>query len=313
MRSLAVDVGGTRIKIASLRDGAVERMTMIPACSEGRLRDRLEDIARALEQVAERSIEAFDGLGMALPCLVDPAAGRATEIYGKFEDAPEVDLAAWCRERLGLPLAVEQDSKAALLGEVRFGCARGAEDAVMLIMGTGVGTAVMRRGRLADSRRHFAGALGSHIIVDAFQGRICACGTRGCLEAYTAGWALPGLIREQRTFPSSPLAREERLDYAALGRALAEDDDTARRVLDTVVRALRAGIISLIHAYDPDTVILSGGPLRLGDAFTEPLLQDIGGELWGRGHEVAFRVAKQPEQSVLLGLHYLTTMQRSKP
>lgn len=311
MKSLAVDIGGTRIKIASLRDGTVERIVMIPAHSEGRLQDRLEDIARSLEQVAEQRIQDYDGLGIALPCLVNPATGRATEIYGKFEDAPDVDLFSWCRKQFGLTPAVEQDSKAALLGEVRYGCARGVENAVMLIMGTGVGTAVMQRGELMDSRRHFAGALSSHIIVDAFHGRKCTCNARGCLEAYAASWALPGMIREHPMFPSSPLAREERLDFAALGRALAQGDETARSVLNQVICALRAGIISLIHAYDPESVILSGGPLCLGDAFVTPLLNNIDKELWGGGHRVDFRVAEQPDQSVLLGLHYLSTFKRS--
>ena len=304
-RSLAVDIGGTRIKIASLAGGAVERFTMIPAHSEGRLQDRLADIARALREVAQGRLQDYDGVGIALPSLVDPRKGRATEIYAKFEDAPEIDFPAWAEEQFGLPLAVEQDSKAALLGEVHYGCAQGVQNAVMLIMGTGVGTAVMQHGQLMDSRGHFAGSLGSHIIIDAFNGRKCTCNIRGCLEAYTGGWALPGIIREQPDFASSPLAAEEKLDFAALGRALARGDETAQRVLDIVVRALRAGLISLIHAYDPEMIILSGGPLNLGEPFTAPLLEGIETQLWGRGHEVRFRVADNPEHSVLLGLHHL--------
>ena len=130
-RTLAADIGGTRIKIASLQDGKVERFTMIPAHSEGRLADRLGDMKQALWEVAQGRPQDYDGLGIALPSLVDPAAGCATEIYAKFEDAPEIDFRAWSREEFGLPLAVEQDSKAALLGEVHYGCAQGVKNAVM--------------------------------------------------------------------------------------------------------------------------------------------------------------------------------------
>ncbi len=301
-KCIAVDIGGTRVKVAAVRDGMVLAFTMIPSHSEGKLADRLPDIEQAIITVAGSDFSDYAGLGLSLPCLVNPETRRATEIYGKFEDAPSLDLPAWCEERFGLPLIIEQDSKAALLGEVTYGCAKGERDALMLIMGTGVGTAVLSDGRMLDGPGHFAGSLGSHIVIDAFHGRACTCGGRGCLEAYTSGWALPGLIREHAGYADSALASAEPLGFYELGQALKRGDKVAADTLQKIVIALRAGIVSLIHAYNPQTVILSGGPVRLGDAFLTPLLDGIENEVWGSASKPRFRVAQNPEESVLLGL-----------
>lgn len=303
-KTLALDIGGTRIKMAIVEDGRIVRSAVIPALSQGKLSDRLSDIERAVSQLAEGDFSPYCGMGIAMPCLVDPRQNRATEIYGKFEDAPSLDMAAWAKERFGLPVVMEQDSKAALLGEVMHGVARGYRDVLLIIMGTGVGTAVMMDGRVMDSRHHFAGALASHIVVQV-DGRKCACNNSGCLEAYTSGWALPGLIRSHEGFESSVLAKEPVLDFSALERAARGGDRVGADVLETVVRAMRAGIVSMIHAYDPAAVILCGGPLNMGDIFTSPLLDGITEHLWGNGNDVRFLIADRPDESVLLGLHYL--------
>lgn len=303
-RTIALDIGGTRIKMATVVDGEIIQTAAVAAHSEGNLRDRLDDIERTIKALTDGDFNAYQGVGIAMPCLVDSKRMVATEIYKKFEDAPLLDLCAWSRERFGLPIVMEQDSKAALLGEVQYGSARGYQDVLLIIMGTGVGTAVMLGGELLDSRNHSAGALGSHIIIEK-DGRKCSCNSRGCLEAYTSGWALPGIIRDHPDFAKSVMASAETLDFLCLERAVSQRDAVAQDVMNTVIRAMRAGIISLIHAYDPAAVIMSGGPLNMGAVFTDPLLCGIHGELWGTGKSVDFKIAERPDESVLLGMHYL--------
>lgn len=303
--AIAIDIGGTRIKIARLTNGRVEAFSMIPAHSDGRLADRLPAIAEEVKTLIQSSGTPICGIGIAMPCLVNPIEKKATEIYSKFEDAPSLDLAAWCEETFGLPMVMEQDSKAALLGELHYGCGKGIQNAVMIIMGTGVGTAVVMDGKLLNGKNFSAGSLGSHIIIE-MKGRKCTCPTRGCLEAYTSGWALPELVREHPLFAQSPLSQCEKIDFRALSSALTQNDPTALDVFQTVVSAMRAGIISMIHAYDPEAIIFSGGPMNMGKQFTEPLLAEIDRELWGKGRVVRFLQAQNPDESVVLGMHYLT-------
>lgn len=311
-KSIAVDIGGTRIKIAVVENGVVSNLSILPAHSEGKLADRLDDIAAEIRKRIEEDPNGYMGLGLSLPCLVDPVKKRATEIYGKFEDALDIDFSIWASSIFDLPLVVEQDSKAALLGETTYGCAVGCQNALLLIMGTGVGTAVLSNGQMLDGPDHFAGSLGSHIIIDAFHGRKCTCGGHGCLEAYTSGWALPGIIREHPKYPFSQLAGVPHPDFQTLGEAVHNGDETALDVLGGIVCALRAGIISLVHCYNPDIIILSGGPTHLGKLFLDPLFEHIDHEIWGDGRHLHFLVATRPDESVLMGLHALLIKERQE-
>ena len=310
--SIAIDIGGTRIKLARVTAGQVEELSMLPAHSEGLLAHRLQDIEEEVRWLIAASPEPVAGIGIGMPCLVDPIRRRATEIYSKFEDAPDLDLAAWCEQAFGLPMVMEQDSKAALLGELHHGCGKGIENAVMIIMGTGVGTAVVMDGRLLNGKHFSAGSLGSHIIVEMRNGRKCTCPGRGCLEAYTSGWALPQMVREHPLCEQSPLRAEEKIGFRELEQAMNAGDPTALDVFNTVVTAMRAGIVSMIHAYDPEAIIFSGGPLNMGRRFTDPLLENIESELWGKGRTVQFLQAQNPDGSVVLGLHYLTLQAQKK-
>lgn len=301
-KSIAIDIGGTRIKIATVNNGKIEKLIFIPAHSEGLLSDRLGDIEAAVHKIAS-PLSEYSGVGISLPCLVDPLAGRATEIYSKFEDAPSLNLAVWAKEKFGLPLAIGQDSKLALLGESMFGCAKGYRDIVMVIMGTGVGTAVMLDGKLLQGRHFSSGALASHIVIE-MNGRKCTCKNRGCLEAYTATWALPQIIKEHPDYAKSVLSRATALDFKALHQAVISGDRVAADVLSGVVKAMRAGIISFIHAYSPEAMVFCGGPLNMGELFTKPLFEGINDLVWGKD-DVRFLVAKDPDVSVALGLHYM--------
>jgi len=136
-------------------------------------------------------------------------------------------------------------------------------------------------------------------------GRKCTCRGRGCLEAYTSGWALPSLIKDHPDYGKSLFSKEKTLDFRALEKLVGKGDRVAEDTLDTVVTALRAGLISFIHAYDPEVVVLSGGPLKMGDLFVKPLLDGINDFIWGNGRKVDFVTAENPDVSVLLGLHYL--------
>lgn len=301
-KSMAIDFGGTAIKIGLVDDGRVAAFASLPAYSEQGLIPRLPDVERAVRDLSAGS--EFTGVGIAMPGLVDAKAGRVLEMYEKYPDSFAFDLRGWCHDAFGVPMWLEQDSKAALLGEHVYGNAKGYRNVLMLMLGTGLGTAVLLDGRLLEGAHHFAGSLGSHIII-RMDGRRCTCGGQGCLEAYASGWALEQMLREHPRFGESGLKDEPSLDFEALGRWAEKGDITAADVLAQVAQALRTGVISLIHAYDPDTVVLSGGAFKMGRQLTGPAFDTIEEEIWGQGRCIRVVTAQNPETSVLLGLHYL--------
>ncbi|MFZ6029072.1 MAG: ROK family protein [Chloroflexota bacterium] len=291
IRTGAVDLGGTTIKIGILEGNRILEKREIPAQSSGQLAGRLETIALALEAMAEGD-KPLSGVAFSFPGIVDPVRRRVISSNNKFQDATRLDLSTWARERLDLPFLMENDANAALIGECRKGCGRGIANAVLFILGTGVGTAALMDGRLVRGAHFQAGILGGHFKT-AFNEAACSCGSPGCLEAAVGSWAVPRLSAGRF------LAYRELLD------ACRQKDREARELLDGALTQWARGIATLIHAYDPDVVILSGGVMKGHDVFLEELKVRVRERIWAPWGGPAFLIAEYPDQSVLLGLHAL--------
>jgi len=231
----ACDLGGTRLKIGVVRDGIVLAQTVEPANSKQGLAPQLPVLKAAwLRLLGELKLTWRDcaGIGVAFPSLIDADTGRVLAQYGKFADAMGLDLRAWAKDELGLPLAIENDARMALIGEWRAGAGRGVDDLVMMTIGTGLGVGVLIQGRLLRGKHGQAGVLGGHTTV-RYGGRECNCGNVGCAEAEASTAFL-----------------------CELAACLPEWDHSSLRRLATLNYALA---VNLIHAYDPEMVILGGG------------------------------------------------------
>jgi len=291
IRTGAVDLGGTTIKIGILEGNRILKKQEIPAQSSGQLSARLEEIALALEAMTEPG-ESLSGVAFSFPGIVDPIRHQVISSSNKFQDAVGLDLPGWARERLSLPFLMENDANAALIGECRKGCGQGIANAVLLILGTGVGTAALMDGRLVRGAHFQAGVLGGHFKT-ALNEAACTCGSPGCLEAVVGSWAVPRLSAGR--FPA----------YRELLDACRRNDREAVELLDDVITQWARGIAALIHAYDPDVVILSGGVMQGYDLFGDQLKVRVCQRIWAPWGGPAFRMAEHPDQSVLLGLHAL--------
>jgi len=304
LKSIAIDFGGTRIKLALFDDGVIVKKASIPAFSENGLAQRLRDTEDAIRKMLSGdNIRDYAGIGISTTGAVDPVTKRISSLYGKNEDASQINLSAWCENAFGLPMAIETDSKLALLGEINFGCGKGYRDAVILTFGTGIGTAVMIGGKLLSSRNNVAGTLSSHIIVDT-RGRKCTCPNIGCMEASACGWALEELAREHTGFVDSGLATEEKIDFRALEKWYVQGDRTAAEIVKHSVEYWRAGILNMIHAYDPALVILGGGVMKFQGLY-EMLTEGLSERIWDCCGNVETSLAEHPEDCVLYGLYHI--------
>ncbi|MFZ5767091.1 MAG: ROK family protein, partial [Bacillota bacterium] len=142
---------------------------------------------------------------------------------------------------------------------------------VYFTLGTGVGGAVVWDGRIFPGARGGAGELG-HLIVEA-GGQPCPCGGRGCLEAYASG---PALVRRMQAAlaaggGASVLAAVSPLTAAAVVEAVRQGDALAARVWEETMRYLAAGVVSAVHAFNPDVVVIGGGLAAAGDLLFEPV------------------------------------------
>ncbi len=269
MSVLVADFGGTRIKSGLVEDGRLVSVRIHDTPAGRTLESQLPDLRNLFgELAADVSPEA---MVWALPCIVAPDRRTVTRTFGKFDDTPGLDLAGWVKWHFGIPLLLDNDARAAAIGEWRRGAGQGCPDMVMVTLGTGIGTAVITGGRPLYGGSGMAGNLGGHNIIHA-GGRECTCGQRGCAEAHVATWALPAIARESPLFPASALAGGERIDYREVFAQAARGDALAAELKANAIRDWTVVLANLIHQFDPERIVIGGGIME-GKEEILPLLE----------------------------------------
>ncbi|HYS81893.1 MAG TPA: ROK family protein [Anaeromyxobacteraceae bacterium] len=271
MRSLAlgVDLGGTNARAAMVDRDSGEIVSSHKAMHQDR------SPAAVVETVARLVLEALGGHGL------DPGgfgrvgvgvAGQCLGRTGVVLCAPnlgwrDVPFGALLAARLAVPVRIANDLSTAAWGERRFGAARGFDDAVLVFVGSGVGSGLILGGRLHDGHRGLAGELG-HVKVRPLRGgapRQCGCGELGCLEAYTSGMNIAARVREELTAGASSRVLElvqgdlSRVSATVVDTAHAAGDSYARALWEEVSDLLGNAIASVVTLLNPARVILGGG------------------------------------------------------
>jgi len=255
-RAIAIDVGGSHLRCGLIGDEGILRVLDHPISPRSRLAPVLPVLERQVADLARN--EGCCAIAISFPGIVTRDGKVLSTPRGKFEDASDIDLAGWAKERFGLRLVMENDARMALLGEHAAGAAQNCMDVVIVMLGTGVGSAVMIHGALLRGAHFQAGCLGGHIPA-RFDGRLCICGAIGCVEAEASTWALDAIARELRTDGEDNLPLASQLDFATVFRCSAAGDSFMAEVRDHCLNVWSAGIVGLIHAYDPSVVVLGGG------------------------------------------------------
>jgi glucokinase len=275
--ALACDMGGTRIKVGCVHNGRVLAQDVIPAYSDQGLEPRLPALAAAFRKLAAAQGLApadFSGISVSFPSLVDYATGRILAEYGKYRDAMHVDLRAWAEREFGLPLAIENDARMAMIGEWRYGAGKGCDNLAMMTLGTGIGSSAIVQGNVLRGKHGQAGCLCGHLTV-RYGGRPCNCGNIGCAEAEASTVFLAELARSRPDFPKSALAGEPVLDFAAVFRHAAAGDACASAIREHSLLVWSSLAVNLIHAYDPELIIVGGGIMASADVILHAMREHV--------------------------------------
>jgi len=259
-----IDIGGTHIKAGAYDDtGRLLASALMPGealCGDG-WRESVRLALTALEKECGSRIERA---GIAAPGIAAKDARSIRHMPGRLAGLVGLDWTDFLQR--SIPVPVLNDAHAALLGEVWCGAAKGARDCFMLTLGTGVGGAAMCDGRLLSGHLGRAGHLG-HISLDP-NGPPDITGTPGSLEDAIGNHSVA-----QRTGGRFTMTRD-------LLAAAASGDPDASAAWERSVRALAAGIVSLINVLDPAVVILGGGIMAAGDQLMAPLLSRLDEMEW---------------------------------
>ena len=246
-RALAVDLGGTKVAVAvvtsrgSIRDRITERVDTSSAEAP------VEQIVRLARSVSSD----FDAAGVAVPGLV---RRDGTVWAPNLPGWDAVPLAKALRRKLKVPVLVESDRNAAVVGEAWRGAARGKSDVISLIIGTGIGAGILAGGRILRGAHELSGCAGWLVVADETNEHTAKSGS---LEALAAGPAVARL--------STATSAEELADKARKG------DATAKAAFKRAGRLLGFAVANLISIIDPQAIVLTGGLSAASDLFIDEL------------------------------------------
>lgn len=305
--TIGLDVGGTKILgVARADDGSiVDELRVESAHDEARLLAAMAEVAGQLA-----SANRANAVGVGIAGLVTPD-GRLR--YGpNLPQVEEVDVRGEMARRTGLPVVVDNDANVAGFAEVAQGAARGARDALVVTLGTGIGGAIVVGGRILRGANGFAGEIGHWTVQRG--GPRCACGADGHWEAIASGSALGRLARE-RVAAGVGGAIGEPYDGYAVVVAARLGDVVAIDLIAEYADNVAIGLAGLATILDPECIVVGGGVVEMGELLFAPLRRAFVGHLEGETHrpEIALLPAVLGERAGAIGAAALAALTFSAP
>ncbi len=264
---VAVDIGGTHIRVAAYEPDNISPLTHKRTRSYGKEPGTFDRLVEVIEAAwpTDRTVTA---IGMASPGPLDPKSGVVldTPNIPEWHDFP---LTEKLSQHFGVPAYLDNDANLAALGEWKFGAGRGHHDVLYLTISTGIGGGVIINDRLLHGYHGLAAELG-HVTVLA-GGPVCSCGYEGHLEALAAGPAIVRYVREQlEAGQKSELSSADDLNARIVAEAAGRGDALARSAYERAGKYLGIGVASFLHTFDPSIVIFGGGVSQSGPLLFEP-------------------------------------------
>jgi glucokinase len=275
--AIGIDLGGTKMLLGVL-DGESKTVWESREKSAGEGEDDLVELL--VREIAEARAErgGVETVGMGIPATIDHEKGLAIAAVNlPIEDLPIRDLVV---ARTGLPTFVDNDANVAALAEHLFGAAKGAANAVMLTIGTGIGGGLILGGEIYRGSTGAGAELGHMAIQMDGPGCQGNCPNRGCVEAFASGTALgrEGLAAAESN-PDSALGKlvgeGEPVDGKAVTIAAQNGDETAIEIFDLVGSRLGVALASFANIFEPEVIVVGGGVMAAGDLLLDPARREL--------------------------------------
>ena len=297
--AFGIDLGGTTAKVGLFTtSGALLEKWEVPTDTSNAGEHILENLADAIHgKMIEKEIaaEQVEGVGIGVP---GPVLNSSVVpiVCANLGGWGERNVSAQLSGLLdGLKVLVGNDANVAALGEIWMGAAKGAKNAVMVTLGTGVGGGVIVNGKVIDGAHGAGGEIG-HITVDPHETAVCGCGKRGCLEQYSSATGVVRCMKKlldenpevECVLRGTDFAAKDVFDAARNGDALAS------REVEDMSNTLGMALASIASTTDPEMFLVGGGVARAGDVLFDPLVKHF--------KEYAFRSCREtPIKAASLG------------
>ena len=275
---VGVDLGGTNIKVGVVGPAGqvLQRHRAATEADRGPAAVAANICAAVRRCVAGAGLqlEAVDGLGVGSPGTIDMEAGVVL-FSPNLPGWRQIPLKEMVEGDLGLPCILDNDANVAALAEQWIGAGRGCSSLVLLTLGTGIGGGIVLDGRIWHGANGVAGEVG-HMSINP-DGVRCACGNRGCFEAYASATAMVRRMQEAIAsgVETTLAAHREDLTAEMIHKAAVAGDAAARENLEQTGRYIGLGVSNLMHLLNPAVIAFSGGVTAAGDMLMKPLLDEV--------------------------------------
>jgi len=265
----ALDIGGTKTSAALVdAGGRIVARAVGPTPATAGADASLDLAAQLVRDLRGGCGTTVCALGVGTAGVVDPSSGRILSSTDAISGWVGTDVGDGLRRRLGLPVAVDNDVHAHLIGELTSGAAVGKASVLLVAVGTGIGGSIAIDGRIHRGRGHVAGHLG-HVPSASGAGVPCTCGGAGHVEGVASGPALVRAYnRRSADLPAGPAA--DLPEVAA--RAAAGTDPLAAEIIPAGGTEIGHLVGGLVNVLDPDLAIVTGGVSDCGRSWWSALL-----------------------------------------
>lgn len=305
---IGIDLGGTNIAGGLVSDdGRILYKTSTPTTTESEeaLLAAIADVVNEIKLHADGN--EIEGVGIGVPGHADNHTGIV--VYCNNIPFVNTPLAQYIKDKTGLPCTIGNDANAAALGEVLFGVAKDYKDAVMITLGTGVGSGIVIDNKLLTGCNGAAGELG-HVVLYP-DGIPCNCGRRGCLELYASATALKNQTREaMEKNPSSKLweiaGSLDQVSGKTAFDAMRLGDEAGTAVVNQYIRHLATGVLDVINIFCPEAIIFGGGVAKEGETLIAPIREIVDKECYSAyGKKTQFLTAELGNDAGIVGAAFL--------
>lgn len=273
--SIGIDLGGTKILIALVNketgeiSSYIKKKTKKDKGPKNIIKKMIEGIGELLEE-SRISLNEISSIGVGAAGQIDRKNG--TIIAAPNLDCYDLNIKKILTEHFNIPVFVGNDVEIAALGEQKFGAGKNCKDFVCIFVGTGVGSSIVKDGKIITGATGTAGEIG-HMIVD-LNGRQCACGGHGCLEAYASRSAIErriegALKKGRKSCILDYLENGKSITSSMIQKSIEREDELVLQCVTEASEYLSGGIASIINFINPELIILGGGLIEAVDYFYE--------------------------------------------
>ena len=279
--NICLDIGGTKILgVIFDQDKNIVYRIKKKTKKDG---DDADNVEKVIISVVEEMLEGSGISKKEVAAIAAGAPGVIDQEKGIILFSPNLpwrnyDIKSSMEKKFGVPFYIGNDVNVGVLGEYKYGAARGYKHVVGFFVGTGMGGGLILNGELYCGNQ-FKGAEYGHMILDP-EGPLCGCGQRGCLEAFSSKKGMSAYIREQTARGRESMMAEHvtegvfRSKY--LKKALKKQDTVTVEAVDRACHWLAVATGNMINTFSPEIVVYGGGVIEaVGDIFLEKIKAEV--------------------------------------